>query len=143
MRSRELAGGNAFVLVLDTGDAVVETLTQFARGNSVTAAFFFGIGAFEDVTIAFFNLAKKEYEHIPINEQVEVTSLIGNMSIYNGEPKIHAHVVVGKRDGSAHSGHLIEGIVRPTLEVYLRTSAGELRRRLDPVTDLPLLDIEN
>lgn len=143
MKLRSFANGNSFVLVFDTGDEVVNTLTQFASENSVTAAFFFGIGAFEEVTLAFFDLATKEYEHIPINEQVEVTSLIGNISTFDGKPKIHSHAVVGKRDGSAHSGHLIKGIVRPTLEVFVSTSAGELRRRRDSATNLPLLDLEH
>jgi predicted DNA-binding protein with PD1-like motif len=141
MRSQKLTSGEPFVLVFDTGDTVIETLTRFARENSVTAAFFFGIGAFEQVTLAFFDLAKKEYEHISLNEQVEVTSLLGNISMFNGEPKIHAHAVIGKRDGSAHSGHLIDGIVRPTLEVFITVSKGELRRSLDPITNLPLMDL--
>jgi len=141
MRSQKLTSGEPFVLVFDTGDTVIETLTRFARENSVTAAFFFGIGAFEQVTLAFFDLAKKEYEHISLNEQVEVTSLLGNISMFNGEPKIHAHAVIGKRDGSAHSGHLIDGIVRPTLEVFGTVSKGELRRSLDPITNLPLMDL--
>jgi predicted DNA-binding protein with PD1-like motif len=116
-------------------------LTNFARENSLTGAFFFGLGAFEQVTIAFFNLAKKEYEHIPINEQVEVMSIIGNISLYRGEPKIHAHAVVGKRDGTAHGGHLIEAVVRPTLEVFVTVSSTELRRSLDQATNLPLIDL--
>jgi predicted DNA-binding protein with PD1-like motif len=99
------------------------------------------LGAFEQVTLAFFDLAKKEYEHTPIIEQVEVMSIIGNISTYLGEPKIHAHAVVGKRDGTAHGGHLIEAVVRPTLEVFVTVSSGELRRSLDVVTNLPLLDL--
>ena len=136
-----MTSGEPFVLVFETGDAVIETLTRFARENSVTAAFFFGIGAFQEATLAYFDLAKKEYENIPINEQVEVTSFIGNISIYKGEPKIHAHAVVGKRDGSAHSGHLIEGIVRPTLEVFVTVRSDTLQRSLDTTTNLPLLDL--
>jgi predicted DNA-binding protein with PD1-like motif len=141
MRSQELTTGDSYVLVFDTGDAVIETLTRFANQNSMTAAFFFGIGAFQKVTLAFFDLAKKEYEHIPIDEQVEVTSLIGNISLYNGGPKVHAHAVIGKRDGSAHSGHLIEATVRPTLEVFVTTAENQLGRSLDAATGLPLLDI--
>jgi predicted DNA-binding protein with PD1-like motif len=141
MRSKRLNSDKSFVLVFDTGDKVVEGLTNFARENSLTGAFFFGLGAFEQVTIAFFNLAKKEYEHIPINEQVEVMSIIGNISLYRGEPKIHAHAVVGKRDGTAHGGHLIEAVVRPTLEVFVTVSSTELRRSLDQATNLPLIDL--
>lgn len=141
MRSSQLNSDRSFVLVFDTGDKVVEGLTNFARENSLTGAFFFGLGAFEQVTLAFFDLAKKEYEHIPINEQVEVMSIIGNISTYQGEPKIHAHAVVGKRDGTAHGGHLIEAVVRPTLEVFVTVSSTELRRSLDQATNLPLIDL--
>jgi predicted DNA-binding protein with PD1-like motif len=135
-------GQDAFVLVFGTGDEAVAGLLEFAGNGMFESAFFYGIGAFERVTLAFFDLAKKEYEHIPIEEQVEVMSLIGNISQYNGEAKIHAHAVVGKRDGSALGGHLLEGIVRPTLEVFLFTSETALMRSLDTATNLPLLDPE-
>lgn len=141
MRSRQLAAKDSYVLVFDTGDKVIEGLTDFARSNSLTAAFFFGLGAFQHATLAFFDLAKKEYEHIPIDEQVEVMSIIGNISTYQNETKVHAHAVVGKRDGTAHGGHLIEAVVRPTLEVHVSTADNGLRRRLDDVTNLPLLDL--
>src|SRR4051794_195205 len=126
MRLRRLSNENSFVLVFEAGDRVIENLIDLARESAVNAAFFFGVGAFERATLAFFDFAKKEYEHIPINEQVEVMSIVGNISLYQSEPKIHAHAVVGKRDGTAHGGHLIEGVVRPTLEVFVTASTGEL-----------------
>ena len=98
--------------------------------------------AFERVTIAFFDLETKEYQHIPLDEQVEVMSLIGNIALYEGEPKIHAHVVLGKRDGTAHGGHLISAQVRPTLEVWLTESPQTITRKLDETTNLPLIDLE-
>lgn len=141
MKSKQLNSGVTFILVFETGDKVIENLTNFARQKSVAGAFFFGLGAFEHATLAFFDLAKKEYEYIPIEEQVEVMSMIGNISMYRDEPKIHAHAVIGKRDGTAHGGHLIEGLVRPTLEIFVTTSGEELRRSLDETTNLPLLDL--
>jgi predicted DNA-binding protein with PD1-like motif len=87
-------------------------------------------------------LETKEYQHIPINEQVEVMSLAGNIALYNGEPKIHAHIVIGKRDGTAHGGHIIEAAVRPTLEMFLTESPQTITRILDKATNLPLLNLE-
>ena len=46
-------------------------------------------------------------------------SLLDNLALDQGKPKVHAHVVLGKADGSAHGGHLLEAHVRPTLEVTL------------------------
>jgi hypothetical protein len=55
------------------------------------------------------------------------------------KPRLHAHVVVGKRDGTAHGGHLLQARVRPTLEVILTESASYLARRHDPESGLALI----
>jgi hypothetical protein len=57
------------------------------------------------------------YRKIPINEQVEVLSMVGDFARYQGKPALHTHTVVGHRDGRASGGHVIEAIVSPTLEV--------------------------
>jgi len=75
-----------------------------------------------------------------IQEQVEVLSLIGDIALDDGEPKVHAHVVVGKSDGTAHGGHVLEAHVRPTLEVVLTESPRHLRKRFDPESCLALID---
>lgn len=131
-----------FVIVFETGDEAAGGLLEFAKQNKIQSGFFFGLGAFERATLAFFDLETKEYQHIPINEQVEVMSLVGNIALYQGEPRVHAHAVVGKRDGTAHGGHLISGQVRPTLEVWLTESAPGIARKLDAATNLPLIDLE-
>ena len=69
-------------------------------------------------------------------------SLVGNVARdAQGEPKLHAHVVVGRADGTAHGGHLLEGHVWPTLEVILSAHEEPLRRSVDEETGLPLLDL--
>jgi hypothetical protein len=68
-------------------------------------------------------------------------SLIGNVTLYEGKPKVHGHIVIGKRDSSAHGGHLIEAIVRPTLELLILESATGLIRTLDKEINLPLIDL--
>lgn len=78
---------------------------------------------------------------IPINEQVEVLSLVGDVALKGDEPKVHAHVVVGKRDGSAHGGHILEAHVWPTLEVMLVESPRHLHRRHDEESGLALIDL--
>jgi predicted DNA-binding protein with PD1-like motif len=70
-----------------------------------------------------------------------VLSLIGDIAENEGKPKLHAHVVVGYADGSARGGHFLEGIVRPTLEVLLTESPTHLRRKTDPTTGLPLIEL--
>ena len=137
------AGGTQiFVLVFNTGDEATKGLLEFARTHAIAAASFTGIGAFQSVTLGYFELQKRDYKRIEIAEQVEVVSLVGNVAIGNDGPKLHAHVVVGKSDGTAHGGHLIDGYVRPTLEIVLVETPAHLRRRSDPATGLALIDLQ-
>jgi predicted DNA-binding protein with PD1-like motif len=130
------------VLVFDINEEVVAGLLECARSYSIDGAYFSAIGALQDVTIGFWRWETKDYQKIPLNEQVEVLSMFGNLArTSTGEPKLHAHIVVGRADGSAHGGHLLEGHVRPTLEVMIIETPKELMRTIDPATGLPLLDI--
>jgi predicted DNA-binding protein with PD1-like motif len=130
-----------FALIFDTGDEVIAGLTSFAKDRSLTACRLTAIGAFSDLTVGFFDWQAKDYMKIPIHEQVEVLSLLGDIAFKEGQPVVHAHVVVGKPDGTAHGGHLMEAYVRPTLEVMLVESPSFLRRTYDPDSGLALIDI--
>ncbi len=140
MRARELGAGR-WALVFDKGDEPVSELERFARERELTAASFVGIGAFEEVVLGYFDRDRKEYAEIPIAQQVEVLTLAGDVAVADGEPMVHAHVVVGKPDGTAHGGHLLRGRVWPTLEVVLTESPVELRKTHDPETGLALISI--
>ena len=91
------------------------------------------------MTLGWYDIEKQEYVKIPIREQVEVLACVGNVALDKGQPKVHAHLVVGKREGTAHGGHLLQAVVRPTLEVMLFESPAELRRRMDPASGLCLI----
>ena len=143
MRSTSIGEhGETHVLVFDKGDEVMETLVGFASGHELTAGHFTAIGAFSDVTLGFLDPESKEYEPIRIDEQVEALSLVGDVSLEDGEPRVHAHVVVGKRDGRAYGGHLLEAHVWPTLEVVLTESPAHLWRRVDAETGLALIALD-
>jgi uncharacterized protein len=128
-----------FALVFDKGDEVLENLLAFAREHGLAAAEFTGLGALSDAVLGYFDWQTKDYQRIPIDEQVEVLNLTGNIALAEGEPKLHPHIVLGKADGTAHGGHLLEGHVRPTLEVIVTESPRHLERRSDPETGLALL----
>lgn len=134
-------GERTYALVFDTGDEVVGELRRFAREEGLTASHFTALGAFREVTLGYFDLAQKEYLPIEIAEQVEVVSLVGDVALADEQPQIHAHVVVAKRDGTAHGGHLLRAYVRPTLELVLVESPAFLRREYDPATGLALIKL--
>jgi uncharacterized protein len=132
-------GEKTFAIIFDKGDEVMAGLLDFARREGVSAAHFTAIGAFSSVMLGFFDRERKDYKKIPINEQVEVLALIGNIAISEDAPKIHMHVVVGRSDGTAHGGHLLEARVWPTLEVLIVEEPEHLRRTTDSETGLPLI----
>lgn len=139
----EHEGLRTFAVVLATGDEAMAALVAFATERQLKATQFTAIGAFSHVVVAYFDWTTKDYRHIRIDEQVEVLSLIGDISVEDSKPKVHAHIVVGKADATAHGGHLIEGHVRPTLEIVLTEAPRHLQRRHDPVSGLALIDPPN
>lgn len=147
MRSKQLHEVDALrtlAVVFDTDDEIVQLLLDFAEGQGLTAASLTGIGAFRRVVLGYFAWESKTYEEIHVDEQVELLSLAGNVARNSdGQPKIHAHVVVGKRDGTAMGGHLISGLVRPTAEVVVNETPAHLARRHDEETGLPLIDVQD
>ena len=132
-----------FALVFDKDEQAKSSLLRFAAENALRGAQVTAIGAFSEVTLGFFDRQKKKYLEIPIKEQVEVLSFAGNIVEKDGKPKLHAHVVVGKRDGTVHGGHFLNGRVWPTLEMIVSEMPSHLRRVRDEETGLPLIDLSS
>jgi predicted DNA-binding protein with PD1-like motif len=135
----EHQGEKTYALIFDTGDEVMSRLVDFARANRLGGSRLTAIGALSDVTLGYFDWEKKDYKKMPFREQVEVLSLIGDVALKDGQPTVHAHIVVGRSDGTTLGGHLVEAHVRPTLEVILVESPGHLRKEIDPETGLALI----
>jgi predicted DNA-binding protein with PD1-like motif len=131
-----------YVLILETGDEIASTLKQFARERDLAGSSFKAIGALSDAKLGWFNWETKRYEiAVEMHEQIEVLSVIGDIALHDGIPEVHAHIVVGKKDGTAHGGHLLEAHVRPTLEVILTESPEQLRKKYDPESGLSLISL--
>lgn len=136
MRSVNARSAREFLLICDKGDELPSVLLDFARENGIKGGSFNAIGAFERATIAYWNRETKEYEEIAVDEQVEVVSMTGNIFA----DRLHAHTVLGKRDGATIGGHFIRGVVFPTLEIFLTERETTVRRKRDEATGLWLLD---
>jgi predicted DNA-binding protein with PD1-like motif len=134
-------GGATYALVFDPGDEVISGLTAFAKDHDLDASDFTALGAFSSALLGFFDIEQKEYRKIPINEQVEVLTLVGNVTRDKRELQVHAHTVLGCADGTTRGGHLLEGHARPTLELILTEAPVQLRRRFNPAAGLALIDL--
>jgi predicted DNA-binding protein with PD1-like motif len=120
---------------------VVEALTSFARDHGIRAARLHGIGAFTDAELGFLDPERRDYDRFMVDEHTEVLAFLGNLSVTDEGPRVHAHVTLGRRDGSAVGGHLFEAHVGATLEVFVLRFDAELRRAPDEATGASLLDL--
>jgi uncharacterized protein len=135
-------GAKTFAVIMQSGDEATESLRDFAKEKRLAASQFTAIGAFSDVVLGYFDWQKKDYKKIPVQEQVEVLSLVGDISLdEQGQPKVHAHVVLGRADGTTLGGHLLKAHIRPTLEVIVVESPEHLQRKYDPESKLALIEL--
>jgi uncharacterized protein len=138
----ENAGERTFVVILDPGEEAFATIGKFAAHEGLGAASLTALGAFSNATVGWFDLEQKTYRKIPVDQQCEVLSAIGDIAEGDdGKPSLHMHVVLGLSDGSTRGGHLLEGQVQPTLEVTLVEAPVHLRRKQRPELGLALIDL--
>lgn len=131
-----------YTLVFEKGDEVVKALEEFASSHGLGAARLSAIGALSDAVLAYYDWETKQFQEIPVDEQVEVLALGGTIAMSNERPRVHLHAVLGKRDGSVVGGHLFSAHVRPTLEMTLTDAEEPLVRREDEETGLTLIDLD-
>jgi predicted DNA-binding protein with PD1-like motif len=135
-------GAQVHVVILDTGEEAFAALTKFANEAKISAASLTAIGAFDTATVGWFDFPSKSYKRIEVNEQCEVLSAIGDVAVGDdGKASLHIHIVLGLSDGSTRGGHLLEGRVRPTLEVVLTEAPAKLRRKKRTDLGIALIDI--
>jgi len=138
---QEVEGQRGLAIVFSSGEEMVRGLTDMVRVQQISNAHFTGIGALRAGILGYFDVTRREYRRFGIDEQVEVLSLTGNIALEGEQPKVHAHIVVGRFNGSTLGGHLLEAHIRPTLEIVLVESPHYLRRTFDPASGLALLDL--
>ena len=143
MRSKCINPKNpvTYVVVFDKGEELLEGLTRFAVEKVLSNSQMTAIGAFSRIVFGYFDRDRKDYKKIDVEEQLEVLCLFGDITIEKGTPKVCAHAIVGKSDGTTRGGHVIRALVWPTLEVIVSEAPEYLLRRHDPETGLMLIDL--
>jgi predicted DNA-binding protein with PD1-like motif len=141
MKSRQIDHSpKTFILVFETGEELAKGLLEFAEHEKLSAASFKAVGALSSVRLGWFSWESKQYEpSVTLDEQVELLSLIGDVAVNGGKPVVHAHAVVGRIDGTAHGGHLLEAHIRPTCEVVLAESPIHIQKQVDPESGLAVI----
>jgi hypothetical protein len=141
MRSKLIADSpKTFILILETGDEILSSLKTFAQAEHLSSSSFKAIGGLSEAALGRFNWETKKYQTaVELEEQVELLSLIGDIALKNDEPQVHAHLVIGRKDGTAQGGHLLSATVRPTCEIVITESPKHLQKEIDPESGIALI----
>lgn len=132
-----------FLVALDVGDEVISSLKRIAASERIGLASIQGIGAVRNAVVGYVDLDQKQYlkrEFGP--ESMELLSMLGNMARLEGEPVVHAHVVLSDREMRSFGGHLFEATTSLTVEIIMRVFEGEVSRRFDPNSGANLLNLK-
>jgi predicted DNA-binding protein with PD1-like motif len=133
--------GDRYQLRFASGERLVDTILAFLAAKKVGFATMTAIGALSSATISYWNAATQQYESHQIDEQVEFVSLIGNVSLKDGAPFVHAHVTLGRSDLTTLGGHLNEAAVHPNVELWLWPESESVDRAIDDGSGLHLMSL--
>jgi predicted DNA-binding protein with PD1-like motif len=141
MRVKKLDMGRKFFVRADHNSDLIEFLTELAKVQNIMTAAFTAIGALKCAKLGFYDQKKHEYVETRLISPQEIASCLGNISLKEGEPFVHAHAVLADQNGNIKAGHLLEGIVYAA-EIYVTELLGEkFSRKNDALTGLSLWDL--
>ena len=130
--------GSHYVVRIDRGEEVIEQLTKFCRQENIPSAGVYGIGAADRVVIGLYSVANRQYRKTELTGEMEITSLVGNISQKDQEPYLHLHINVCNQEMKILGGHLNECHISATCELIVTPGEGGIGRELDPQTGLNL-----
>jgi predicted DNA-binding protein with PD1-like motif len=128
MRFRQEEGG--YLIRLESGEEIINTLAKFVLDNNIPGGFFHGLGALDSASIGLYNYATRSYITKVYKNKLDIAVMTGNIA-YNDSgdaPVIHCHVTVSDSEQNTRAGHLFEGVVLVTVEIYLRVFQEKLYR---------------
>lgn len=129
-----------YVLIFAAGDEIMSGLKEFAVKYKVQSAHLTAIGDASAAKIGWYDQSRKMFRVNVINGFSEITSLIGDIALYNGNPVVHCHINLAASDGLVHGGHLLEAFVAPTLEVMLTVEPAAIYKKFDPEFGINVID---
>jgi uncharacterized protein len=131
--------GPAYILKPPYGSDLLKELQSFVAANGINLAWLSGVGAVSRATIRYYDQAKKDWIDLKLDRRLEVAGMWGNVSLLNGEPIVHVHIVLADEQGHCYGGHLAENTVVFNLEILLTTLSGPaVTRKMDTQTGLTI-----
>ena len=134
-------GTDKYVLRLESGDDILQTIRQFATTKRISAGLLEGIGSLSKVKLGHYDFKTKKYRYEIFEDDLEILNLSGNIATMDREPLPHVHVTLGRRDFSVIGGHLDEGSSANMVEIGLWKLPGKLVKAKDAEIGLNVLQL--
>jgi hypothetical protein len=131
---------NSYIITINKGENVIETITDFCIKHSIANAYFRGIGAVEYASCGYYSLDERKYYFTKYEKLIEVASSTGNVMLKDGKPFVHLHAVFTDTTNNAFGGHVEEMRVGVTLEIILTPLSTRIERMYDDCIGLYLID---
>ena len=132
--------GNKYVMRIDRGEEIIETIRTFCKENDITLGTIRGLGVVNQAKIGLFNTETREYYGRDFKGDHEITSLEGNISTKDGEVYLHINANLADDKYNTYGGHLNEAVVSGTGEIIIEEIEGKVERKYSEEIGLNLYE---
>ena len=122
---------NKIFISLQTGDEIIESITNVLKEEKIYSGMINGIGAINQVELGFYNLEFKKYKKESFNNDYELTSLMGNIALKDEVPFVHIHINMSDDNFKVLGGHLFSAVTAASVEVIILLNNQSIKRKLD------------
>ena len=132
---------NKVVVRIDKGEEIVDQLKTICKKLDIKLGSIIGIGAADKVMISLLNTKTKKYQSKEFTGDHEIVSLVGNITMMNGEVYLHLHVTICNVEHKALGGHLTSAVISAMFEGVIDIIDGQITRDYNEDIGLNLLKI--
>ena len=108
--------------------------------NNIRLGTVSGIGAADKATIGLFEPATKKYHSRELTGDMEITSLMGNISTQERDVYLHLHATLAGSSHQAIGGHLNSAVISATGEIVIDVIDGNVDRKFSQEIGLNLFE---
>src|SRR5260370_20394474 len=134
-------GTDKYVLRLEPGDDILQSIRQCATAKRLSAGLLEGIGSLSKVKLGHYDFKTRKYSYETFEDDLEILNLSGNIAGMNRQPLPHVHVTLGRRDFSVIGGHMDEGSSANMVEIVIWKLQENLVKAKDDEIGLNVLQL--
>jgi predicted DNA-binding protein with PD1-like motif len=134
---------NTYIIRLEKDEEIIASIQKMAQDEQITNAKIEGLGSIKNPTLAHYRLDTKKYSEKQIDGLFEITTLLGNIGVFDAKPVVHAHITIGNEEMQLFGGHLVKGEVSATVELIITTYPTKYEKKFDEEIGLKLWNLKN